>query len=612
MARVTEMTGASMAKDQSLGKTIVPKKQMAKAKGRSIVENVLLTQEIIVDIRLRTRTANVVMKLDMTKAYDRVSWLFLTMVLKRMGFSERLVDMSSRGVKQWDPLSPTLFILAVEVLTRNLNRLHQIPQFRGFGMPRRSLKINHLAYADDMIIFTSDDVMSLQLIMEVLRKYEKTSGQKINKEKSVVYLHHNLTGDIKVTVEVVTGIGRKDFPFTYLGCPIFYSKRRKEYYNSTLMKIMNRLQSWKGKMLSFGGRTVLIKHVLQGMSIHLLSAMNPPDSVIKQMHKMFAEFFWSNTIGGKSRHWISWIKMCIPEKEGELDLDLCMMYLWPYICSGSMEHKLGRKMLQARDLIEQHIWWQVKMGDAQFWYDNWTGLGALYYVTGNDVYDERFENVKDMVADGRWDVDKLREVLSEEIVQHVTSTIIPPHAEKRMDNPWWLLDTRGEFSVKSSWEYLRLRGLNFEGLQLQQIITKWWTLSSNDILKPIFQVIPAVVMWELWKRRNAINDDKRRSVERCIYQVFLTIQRLVLCNTDGASRGNPGRGAYGFGVRNERGDLVYAQVGYTTNTEAEALAILEAIKWCHHQHLDHIIMTDFQMVQKVLKEEWKPPWSIVG
>lgn len=54
------------------------------------MENVLLTQEIIIDIRLRTKAGpNVVIKLDMTKAYDKLSWLFLTKVLRKMGLYER-------------------------------------------------------------------------------------------------------------------------------------------------------------------------------------------------------------------------------------------------------------------------------------------------------------------------------------------------------------------------------------------------------------------------------------------------------------------------------------------------------------------------------------------
>ncbi|XP_060190461.1 uncharacterized protein LOC132619634 [Lycium barbarum] len=122
-------------------------------KDGSIMENILLTQEIVFDITLRTKDANVIIKLDMAKACDRVSWLFLT---KQQGFFQ-----STRGVKQGDPLSPTLFILAAEVLSRSLNALHQKVQFKGFGMPKWSPKVNHLAYVDDMIIFTSADVVSL-------------------------------------------------------------------------------------------------------------------------------------------------------------------------------------------------------------------------------------------------------------------------------------------------------------------------------------------------------------------------------------------------------------------------------------------------------------------
>ncbi|XP_059311009.1 uncharacterized protein LOC132062452 [Lycium ferocissimum] len=138
-------------------------------KGRSIAENVLLPQEIISDNRLRTKSANVVMKLDMAKAYDRVSWIFLMKVQRKLVFQ-------SWGVKQGDPLSPTLFILTVEVLSRNLNALNLIPQFKGYGMPNWSPKVNHLSYVDDMIIFSSEYVFSLQLIMEGLKKYENTFG----------------------------------------------------------------------------------------------------------------------------------------------------------------------------------------------------------------------------------------------------------------------------------------------------------------------------------------------------------------------------------------------------------------------------------------------------
>ncbi|XP_060184825.1 uncharacterized protein LOC132614395 [Lycium barbarum] len=167
-------------------------------KGRSIVENILLAQEIVHDIRIRGKPANVVIKLDMEKAYDRVS------------------------------------------------------------------------------------------------------GQKINKQKSVVYMHHLTSHNIKELVFSVTQIPKKDFPFTYLGVPIYYGRRRNIHYKEIIEKIQNRLSSWTGKLLSIGGRTTLIKHVLQSMSIHLLSACDPPSAILAQIHRLFAKFFWSNSVGNSN------------------------------------------------------------------------------------------------------------------------------------------------------------------------------------------------------------------------------------------------------------------------------------------------------------------------
>lgn len=63
---------------------------------RNIIENVLLAQEIIKDIGKRKKHTNVMVKLDMAKAYDRVSWIFLTKVLRNFGFDERVIDMMWR------------------------------------------------------------------------------------------------------------------------------------------------------------------------------------------------------------------------------------------------------------------------------------------------------------------------------------------------------------------------------------------------------------------------------------------------------------------------------------------------------------------------------------
>lgn len=65
-------------------------------------------------------------------------------------------------------------------------------------------------------------------------KYEQVSGQKVNKEKSAIYLHHNVVAGKVIMSEVLIGILRKGFTFTYLGCPIFYKRKQKAYYQQLI------------------------------------------------------------------------------------------------------------------------------------------------------------------------------------------------------------------------------------------------------------------------------------------------------------------------------------------------------------------------------------------
>nr|XP_009761667.1 PREDICTED: uncharacterized protein LOC104213819 [Nicotiana sylvestris] len=674
---------------------IISEEQAGFVNGRSIVENVLLTQEIITDIRLRTKAGpNVVIKLDIEKAYDKLSWLFLTKTLRKVGFPETFIGLifdlignnwysvlingqpngffkSSRGFKQGEPLSPTLFILAAEALSRGLNSLHTNLYFCGFGMLKWSPKINHLSYADDTIIFCSSDETSLRLVMEVLQAYESSSGQLVNKTKSATYLHHLTDNEVINKVERITGIRRQCFPMTYLGCPIFYARRRGDYYQGLITKVMDKLQSWKDKLLFVGGRAVLIANVMQSIPIHMLSAVNPPNYVINKLHSIFAK-----------------------TKPTLCSAFICQKYckkLNAVIVPWKGGYRVWRKMLECRDLIEHQIYWKLRMGSAQFWFDNWTEMGALYFqVPAEFGIDEDIHNINDLAENY--------------LANHIVQNIRPPTESSQLDTPFWMLETMGHFIVKSAWGYLRRRanpklaykiiwvkglpfkisffpwkvwkaklplddflrkigysmpskywccgdpkeeslvhlfftsnaarsvwryflrrsGIALDGLSLHQAITKCWTTPVVPRLKPVLQALSACIVWELWKRRNSLKYGEAVSVSRVIYQVSSTLQSLVQLKKPGLhvphkwldlltmmEQYTP---RLKYDKVDEAGDLIYAkgrEISEGTNNESEAVVIVEALKMCKNLNYCRIwLQTDSMLLKNIIEESWKPPWYI--
>ena len=128
------------------------------------------------------------------------NWYSIIVNGKRYGFFH-----STRGLKQGDPLSPALFILGAEVLSRSLNRLHTHPDYQGFTMEKRGPQVNHLSFADDIILFTSGRSRTLKLLMNTLKVYEETSGQLINGDKSHFMLHPRAFNSTRDRIKKLTG-----------------------------------------------------------------------------------------------------------------------------------------------------------------------------------------------------------------------------------------------------------------------------------------------------------------------------------------------------------------------------------------------------------------------
>ena len=90
---------------------------------------------------------------------------------------------NSRGLRQGDPLSPSLFILAQEVLSRGLRDIFQKQMASHYHIGRGTLMVSHLLFADDTLVFLRGKKNSVLKVLKFIGVYETCSGQKVNKSK---------------------------------------------------------------------------------------------------------------------------------------------------------------------------------------------------------------------------------------------------------------------------------------------------------------------------------------------------------------------------------------------------------------------------------------------
>ncbi|VFQ74617.1 unnamed protein product [Cuscuta campestris] len=201
-----------------------------------------------------------------------------------------------------DPLSPLLFILAMEGFTRYFNHLANIGRISCFSSGR-TVAPSHLLYADDIVIFTRADCRNLLRLKASLSTFGMASGQAINFNKSQVIVHDKMRQEHRAKIKSILGIRCTTREFTYLGSTVVRGKLRKAHCQALIQKFERRIAAWYSRKLNQMGRLILIKHVLSSIPLHILAVQELPKSVIKCLHMMMANFFWGAKDEGHKYHW---------------------------------------------------------------------------------------------------------------------------------------------------------------------------------------------------------------------------------------------------------------------------------------------------------------------
>ena len=143
---------------------------------------------------------------------------------------------SSRGLRQGDPLSPTLFILASEFLSQGLNYLFTTFPSVMFKSSAQAW-VFHLCFADDCILFLNGSKNAVKHVSNFLTFYENMSGQKINRNKSSLAFPRNLKASKKKPIKLLTGIVEQNLPLNYLGIPLSLGWRDHQSYKCLFEKV---------------------------------------------------------------------------------------------------------------------------------------------------------------------------------------------------------------------------------------------------------------------------------------------------------------------------------------------------------------------------------------
>lgn len=287
---------------QQLLPQLISKHQTAFVPGRAISDNILITHETLHYLKTSgaKKRCSMVIKTDMSKAYDRIEWRFLEEVLRRLGFREVWINWvmecvttvtysflingapqgkvtPSRGLRQGDPLSPYLFILCTEVLSGLCLNAQQNGRLRGLQVAQRSPYVNHLLFADDTMIFCKTNERNCRELRDILRRYELSSGQCINQSKSTITFSAKTPEIIIDRVKASLGINQQGGMGKYLGLPETFGRSKKDVFTGMVDKIRQKAQSWTTKFLSGAGKHVMLQSVLTSLPTYSMFDFQDPD-----------------------------------------------------------------------------------------------------------------------------------------------------------------------------------------------------------------------------------------------------------------------------------------------------------------------------------------------
>jgi hypothetical protein len=387
--------------------TLVNPAQSAFIKGRVIHDNFNYVQGLARSYFVRKLPA-LLLKLDIEKAFDSVSWDFLLEVLEARGFGQKWRNWISailatastrilingelsdriwhrRGLRQGDPLSPLLFVLVMDVLPALLTAADTVGALKPIGsqLPRFRASL----YADDVIMFINPCHDEVTATRRILDAFGEASGLRTNFAKSTISPIRCQDTPLQPLV-LESNCQIAELPCTYLGLPLSVTRLTRAQLQPAIDKILNKMASWN-TISSAAGRLTLLLSVVYAMPIFQILAVHPPAWFIKRIDKAARGFLWANKESAPgAKCLVGWKQVCKPKMYGGLGIPdlaarsiaLRCRWLWQtWMCPDKPWVGLSLPIdNKVRAIFDASVIIHIGDGEkTQFWTDGWRQEGKL-------------------------------------------------------------------------------------------------------------------------------------------------------------------------------------------------------------------------------------------
>ncbi|XP_010451584.1 PREDICTED: uncharacterized protein LOC104733725 [Camelina sativa] len=492
---------------------LVSETQSAFVSGRLITDNILVAQEMFhgLNTNRRCKSEFLAFKTDMSKAYDRVEWDFLEAVLVKFGFAQKWISwimwcvssvtyqvlmngqprgsiIPQRGLRQGDPLSPYLFILCTEVLIANIKKAERDKKLTGISIARDSPSVSHLLFADDSLFFCKAEESECRTVISIIGNYGKASGQEVNLTKSSIMFGKKVPPEIRAQLKSVIGISQEGGMGSYLGIPENLQGSKTKVFSYVKDRLDDRVNGWSAKLLSKGGKEVMIKSVALALPTHVMSCYKLTQDLTSKLTSAISSFWWKSNDKARGMHWLAWDKMCKEKCDGGLgfraleqfnDAMLAKQY-WrlihypdslmarvmkgryfrnqhPIMAKKSYNPSFAwRSIYSTKDLVEEGARWTVGSGvSISVWRDPWlpdvrprpaNGRGRLLHP--NLMVNHLINPItKD------WHLPILEEFMDPVDIQLIRNMAVSK--TNRPDRLVWHFTKSGKYSVKTGYRVAR-------------------------------------------------------------------------------------------------------------------------------------------------------------